>query len=157
MIGHMGETRWLDQDEQRAWRNLTLMQLQLVGLLSRELAATSGLSYQDYGVLAELSDRPDHQARLHELGRELGWEKSRVSHHVSRMERRGLVARVKCPTDQRGWFVALTDDGRAAIERAAPEHVTAVRRYFVDLLSPADLAAVDRIARTVLDHLPHDR
>lgn len=145
-------TRWLSDDERSAWRNLSLMQLQLTALLGRELAA-SGLSYQDYLVLAVLSDRPESRERLVELGREIGWEKSRVSHHVSRMEKRGLVAKVRCPSDQRGWFVTITDTGRRAIETAAPGHVAAVRRNFIDLLSTDQIAALDGIARTVLDHL----
>lgn len=148
-------TRWLTDDELRAWRNLSLMQLQLSALLGRELAS-DGLSYSDYLVLANLSDRADRQARLLELGRDLGWEKSRVSHHVTRMEQRGLVERVRCPSDQRGWFVAMTEAGRSAIAAAAPGHVAVVRRHFIDLLTPEQLATLDDIARTVLDHLPRD-
>ena len=144
--------RWLTDDEQTAWRNFTLMQLQLFALLGTELA-TEGLSYQDYVVLAELSDRPDRQARPTELGRQLGWEKSRVSHHLARMEARGLVVKVKCPTDQRGWFVTLTTKGRKAIAAAAPGHVAVVRRHFIDLLSPTQLRTLSSISQKVLDGL----
>ncbi len=146
-------TRWLTDAERSAWRNLSLMNLQLVALLGRELAE-DGLSYQDYLVLAELGDRPDGTARVTELGRRLGWETSRVSHHISRMETRGLVRRTKCPTDQRGWLVEATDDGRAAIEAAAPAHVATVRKHFVDLLTPEQLRVLDEVATTVLDNLP---
>jgi DNA-binding MarR family transcriptional regulator len=149
----MARTRWLDDEERSAWRNLTLLQFQLFALLGRELAP-SGLSFQDYVVLAELSDRPDRQARLSELGRQLGWEKSRVSHHVTRMEGRGLVSRVKCPTDQRGWFVTMTEEGARAIAAAAPDHVAVVRRHFIDLLTPQQLRTIDAVARKVLGHLP---
>jgi DNA-binding MarR family transcriptional regulator len=145
-------TRWLDDDERRAWRNFALMQLQLFATIGRELTA-DGMSYQDYVVLADLSDRPDNRARLVELGHDLGWEKSRVSHHITRMERRRLVERTRCATDQRGWFVTMTDDGRAAIEAAAPGHVAVVRRQFIDLLTPEQLDTLDEISRTVLDHL----
>jgi DNA-binding MarR family transcriptional regulator len=145
--------RWLSDDERRTWRNFSLMQLQLFALLGRELAS-DGLSYPDYLVLAHLSDCPNNQARLVELGHDLGWEKSRVSHHVTRMEQRGLVGRVKCPTDQRGWFVTITDTGRAAIAEAAPAHVTAVRNYFIDLLTDQELATLDAIATKALAQLP---
>lgn len=145
-------TRWLTADERQAWRNLALMQLQLFALLGRELAA-DGLSYQDYLVLANLSDRTDQRARLVELGRELGWEKSRASHHITRMEDRGLVERVKCPSDQRGSFVTMTPAGRAAVVAAAPGHVEAVRRHFIDLLTTEQLHTLDEIAQTVLDNL----
>ncbi len=155
MIGHMPKTRWLSEPERRAWRNFSLMQFQLNALLGRDLAPT-GLSYQDYVVLAALSDQPDGQARLVELGRGLGWEKSRISHHITRMEQRQLVARVKCPADRRGWFVTMTVQGRAAITAAAPAHVALVRRQFIDLLSVEQLATLDEIATLVLDHLPQD-
>jgi len=147
------EPRWLTDAERDAWRNLSLMQLQLVAFLGRELAG-DGLSYQDYLVLADLSDRPGHQARLHELGHQLGWEKSRVSHHIARMQKRGLVDKLRCPTDQRGWNVTLTDRGRAAIAKAAPAHVEAVRRHFIDLLTPHQIETLDTVAQTVLEHLP---
>ena len=149
------ETRWLSDRELEAWRNLNLMQLQLGAFLSRSLAS-DGLSYQDYLVMADLSDREGDQARLNELGHRLGWEKSRVSHHINRMQKRGLVEKVRCPTDRRGWFVTLTDDGRAAIAKAAPAHVDAVRRHVIDLLTPEQLDTLDTIAKTVLANLPDD-
>ena len=145
-------TRWLSEDEKDAWRNLCLMNLQLVARLGRELA-DDGLSYPDYLVLAELSDRDDRRARLNELGTRLGWEKSRLSHHVTRMEARGLVSREPCPTDQRGAFVVMTDAGRSAIEAAAPGHVAVVRQQFIDLLTPDQLRTVDEVARIVLASL----
>jgi len=148
-----GAVRWLDDDEREAWRNLQLMHLQLTGLLGRELAG-DGLSYPDYLVLAGLSDTPEGRARPSELGIALGWEKSRLSHQVRRMEQRGLVERVACPTDQRGSFVAFTEAGRRAIEQAAPGHVAVVRRHFIDLLTRQQLATLDEVARIVLEHLP---
>jgi DNA-binding MarR family transcriptional regulator len=144
--------KWLTDEERVAWRNFTLMQLQLFALLGSELT-TDGLSYQDYVVLADLSDRPDFQARLNELGTQLGWEKSRISHQVSRMEARGLVVKVKCPTDQRGWNVKMTSAGHAAIVAAAPAHVAAVRRHFIDLLTPAQLRTLNTVAINVLESL----
>jgi DNA-binding MarR family transcriptional regulator len=149
----MAEVRWLDEDEEQAWRRLQLMQLQLTATLGRELAADSGLSYQDYMVLVALTDRPEGRMRAFELGRELGWEKSRLSHHISRMVERGFVERQRCETDQRGAFVVVTKRGRQAIEAAAPGHVAGVRRHFIDLLSPAQLGSLRDVATTVLDGL----
>lgn len=151
----MAETRWLAEHELQAWRNLNIMYSQLSGVLARELAG-SGLSYPDYLVLAMLSDLPDHRVRPSEMGCLLGWEKSRVSHHVARMERRGLVERERCPTDQRGWFIAMTDTGRDTIGAAAPEHVEAVRRYAIGLLTDDEIATLDRICQKILDQLPRD-
>lgn len=153
----MDDVRWLDADEREAWRKLQLMQLQLTGRLNRELGEASGLSFQDYTVLASLTDSPEGRQRAFELGRSLGWEKSRLSHHISRMVERGLVQRERCPTDLRGAFVVITDHGRSEIEAAAPGHVASVRKYFVDLLTPAQLATLGTIAGTVLDELArHD-
>lgn len=149
----MTEVQWLDDDQREAWRNLQMMHMQLTGLLGRELS-DDGLSYPDYLVLAGLSDAPDGRARPGELGRGMGWEKSRLSHHLRRMEQRGLIRREQCPTDQRGSLVTFTETGRRAIEAAAPGHVEVVRRHFIDLLTPEQIATLDEIARTVLDNLP---
>lgn len=148
----MSETRWLSEAERDAWKSLSLMQLQLSARLGRELTEC-GLSYQDYLVLASLTDRVCGSSRIVELACELGWEKSRASHHLSRMSERGLVRKEPCPTDQRGSYIVITDKGREVIAQAAPGHVEAVRRAFIDLLTPAQLQTLDEIAHKVLDHL----
>ncbi len=126
------------------------MQMRLTALLARDLLAHSGLSYQDYAVLVALTDQPDGQMRLFQLGNELGWEKSRISHQVSRMAERGLVQKRKCGSDRRGAFVVVTATGRHEIGAAAPSHLEAVRRLFVDRLTPAQLASVSEVAEVVL-------
>jgi DNA-binding MarR family transcriptional regulator len=152
----MGEVHWLEDDEERAWRALQMMQMRLAGELARQLATDSGLSYPDYGVLVALTDRPDGRMRVSELARELGWEKSRASHHVTRMEARGLVKKERCPSDRRGSYVVVTKSGRREIESAAPGHVDAVRRLFVDRLTPRQLESVREVAEAVLAGLdPH--
>lgn len=142
--------RWLDEREQRAWRALQFMQLRLDGALARQLAADSGLSYPDFTVLVALTDREDGRMRVLELARHLGWEKSRLSHHIARMAERGLVAKEKCDTDRRGATVAVTPRGREVIEAAAPGHAEAVRRLFVDRLTPEQLDAVGAVAEIIL-------
>lgn len=146
----MEDVRWLDEREQQAWRALQLMQMQLEARLARQLTDDAGLSYADYVVLVALTGSPDGRLRPHELGTTLGWEQSRVSHHVSRMVQRGLVERRPCDGDRRGAFVAVTPHGRTTIEAAAPGHVDAVRRWFVDRLTPAQLDAVGEVASIVL-------
>jgi DNA-binding MarR family transcriptional regulator len=141
---------WLAPEEERAWRALQFMQMRLEGELARQLHASSGLSYPDYGVLVALTDRPDGRMRLFELGRELGWEKSRLSHHVGRMVERDLVAKERCGVDRRGAFVVITAHGRSAIEAAAPGHAAAVRRLFVDPLTPRQLSVIAVAAEAVL-------
>lgn len=144
------DVQWLTEREERAWRALQFMQLRLEGALARQLAAESGLSYPDYVVLVALTDRADGRLRLFELGEALGWEKSRLSHHVGRMADRGLVKKERCEDDRRGAFVVVTRRGRAAIAGAAPGHVAAVRRLFVDRLTPSQLDAIGDAAEAVL-------
>jgi DNA-binding MarR family transcriptional regulator len=147
----VSEVRWLSEREQRAWRGLQFMHMRLNAMLWRELAADSDLSGADYAVLVALTDRPDDRMRLFELARHLGWERSRLSHHVARMAKRGLVAKDKdCPTDRRGAFVRVTPEGRKAIEDAAPGHVDAVRRLFIDRLTPQQLDAIGDACETIL-------
>lgn len=146
----MDEVRWLNPREERAWRSLQFMQLRLEGALARQLAADSNLSYPDYVVLVALTGRPDGRMRLFELVDELGWEKSRVSHHVGRMANRGLVNKEKCDDDRRGAYVVVTRRGRREIEAAAPGHVDMVRRLFVDRLTEAQLDAIGEAAEIVL-------
>jgi DNA-binding MarR family transcriptional regulator len=143
-------TGWLTPREARAWRALQSMQMRLAAELGRRLAAGSDLSYPDYQVLVALTDRPDGRLRLFELGGALGWEKSRLSHHVARMAERGLVAKERCDSDRRGAFVVVTERGRREIAAAAPDHVAAVRRLFVDRLTPAQLDVIADAAETVL-------
>jgi DNA-binding MarR family transcriptional regulator len=126
------------------------MQMRLTAVLTRDLLAHSGLSYQDYAVLVALTDQPDGQMRLSHLGNELGWEKSRISHQVSRMVERGLVEKRKCGSDRRGAFVVVTPTGRHEISAAAPSHLEAVRRLFVDRLTASQLASVAEVAEVVL-------
>lgn len=146
----MKNTKWLSAREERAWRTLQFMQMRLEGELARQLAAESGLSYPDYLVLVALTGSPDGRLRLFELGEVLGWEKSRLSHHVARMAARDLVSKEKCDLDRRGADVAVTVSGRRAIAEAAPGHVAAVRRLFVDQLTPAQLDAIGDAAEAVL-------
>jgi DNA-binding MarR family transcriptional regulator len=152
----MTEPRWLDPSEQRAWRGYLRMQGQLSARLNRPLQQDSELSLADFDVLVALTDLPEERMRVLELARVLQWEKSRVSHHVGRMEKRGLVVREECRDDGRGAFVVLTPAGRRAIESAAPPHVDTVRRLVFDSLSPEQVDALAAIAAKVLTNLESD-
>ena len=146
-------SRWLTEDEQRAWRGLLRMTSQLNARMNRQLQDEYGLSLADYDVLVVLSEAPEDRLRVFEIAHALAWEQSRVSHQIARMQRRGLVAREECKTDARGAFAVLTDVGRAAIERAAPAHVDTVRRLVFDGLGPDQVAALAAISSHVLDRL----
>jgi DNA-binding MarR family transcriptional regulator len=96
----------------------------------------SGLSGADYEILAVLSDHDGDRMPARDLCNTLGWEKSRVSHQVRRMQKDGLISREPNPDDARSTLVCLLQAGRAAIQKAAPRHVEDVRRNFIDLLYP---------------------
>ena len=135
----MGEPRWLDEREQRAWRSLMAMQAGLSEYIERQLRDRSGMSSADYEVLAHLSEVPEGRMRSNALARLLRWEKGRLSQHLTRMQNRGLIRREPCPTDQRGAVVVITERGRALIEEAAPLHVADIRNVLIDHLTPAQL------------------
>ena len=145
--------RWLSDQEQRAWRAFLDMQSQLNGRLNRELQENSGLSIADFSVLVTLSEHPEHRIRVLELARGLRWEKSRLSHQLTRMQQRGLVERSTCSEDRRGAWVELTIEGRNAIEAAAPGHVASVRKYVFDDLTPELVTAMETIAQGTVDRL----
>jgi DNA-binding MarR family transcriptional regulator len=152
----MARTRWLNQREARAWRQFLLMQGQLRNRVGSRLQRETGLSEADYEVLVHLSEAPTGRLRPSEIGGATQWEKSRISHHVRRMEERGLVKRMACPTDARGALVALTPAGRRAIKGAAPRHVEHVREAFIDVLTPAQLDALAEISEVVLARLAEE-
>jgi DNA-binding MarR family transcriptional regulator len=147
------EPRWLDEAEQQAWRSFLRMQAQLTARLGRELQADSELSLADYDVLVHLTDLDGGRLRILELARELDWEKSRMSHHLARMTKRGLIARQECPADGRGSFIVITEQGKAAIEAAALRHVAMVRRFVFDALSPEQVGALASASERILEQL----
>lgn len=148
----MTDDIWLTDREQRAWRSYVGSMLRLRTALARELQRDSGLSETDYEVLVLLSEAENQRLRPFELGAAAGWEKSRLSHHLSRMEQRGLVARQQCG-DARYSDIVITDRGRAVIEAAAPKHVAHVREWFVEALTPEQLDVLTTACDAVADRL----
>ena len=129
------------------------MNAQLPVELHRQLQASSGLSLQDFDVLVRLTDTAQGRVRVTDLANALHWERSRLSHHIKRMEDRGLIEREECPDDRRGAFVVLTGTGRTAIQAAAPQHVRTVRELVFDSLTDHDLKALARFTDKVLSRL----
>jgi DNA-binding MarR family transcriptional regulator len=136
---------WLTSEEQRAWRGFLGLHKELSARLNRQLQVDSKLSIADYEVLVRLSEAPEGRMRPFELAMDLQWEQSRLSHHIARMGRRGLVSREECTADGRGAYMVLTPCGRKAIEAAAPGHVALVRALFFDALTPEQVAAIEEI------------
>jgi len=142
--------QWLTADEQRAWRAYLRAGSLLTTRLNRLLQAECGLSLPEYEVLVQLSETPEGKLRPFQLGLALDWEQSRLSHMLSRMSRRGLVARQDCAGDRRGAEVVLTAAGRAAIEAAAPGHVAAVRRLVFDRMDSEQATVFGQVFGDIL-------
>jgi DNA-binding MarR family transcriptional regulator len=143
---------WLTATEQEAWRAFVNGARRLMDRLEQDLKAL-GISHDDYAVLVVLSEAPDDRLRMAELADESVQSRSRMSHHIGRLESRGLVRRESCPDDRRGFNAILTDEGRALIEATAPHHVTGVRRWFLDQVEPDELEVVRRVFRRIDDAL----
>lgn len=143
----------LDQQEQCAWRHFLAMQRQLMGQLGRRLQREAGLSFADYEILGHLVDSPAGRMRSFEIGRLSQWEKSRLSHQLSRMQQRGLVERQVCTKDPRYSEVVLTEEGRDAFARASDAYGDDVRQLFVEALTPQQLLALTEISQAVVDRI----
>jgi DNA-binding MarR family transcriptional regulator len=152
---HTG-VRWLDADEQRAWRAYMYSWMLLDDRLDRELTREAGISHAYYEILVQLSETEGRALRMSELAERCLSSRSRLSHAVSRLEERGWVRRQVCAEDGRGQLAVLTDEGFAALEEAAPIHVASVRTHLFDQLSPEQLTAMRDIGETLLHHL-HDQ
>ncbi len=144
---------WLSGEQQAQWRAYRDGTAWLLDALTRQLDEESGLSLGEYEILVRLSESPDRTLRMSQLADELAHSRSRLSHTVGRMERAGLVVRRACPSDARGVNCTMTDEGWAAIVAAAPGHVRAVRGHLVDVLTPAQLAALGDAMTAVRAHL----
>lgn len=149
----MAQVRWLDKDEQRAWRAYLEMTLVLQDLLDRDLQRYAQMPLGYYEILVRLSEAPERTLRMSELASATKSSRSRLSHAVARLEEYGWVERQPCDTDRRGAWAHLTDAGFAVLARTAPCHVTGVREYLFDALSTEDVRNLEKIGRKVLDHL----
>lgn len=149
----MSDEPWLSDRQQQVWRAWLEVSAALPAALHQQLQGESTLSLQDFEVLVHLTEAPDGRLRVTDLARALKWERSRLSHHIKRMEARGLVERLGCESDRRGAFVLATRHGRAAIEAAAPGHAATVRELFFEPLSDADLEALDSATSKLRDRL----
>lgn len=147
------EPRWLEDAEQHAWRRLAAVILKLPSELEAQLQRDAGMSHFEYWVVALLSEAPDRTLRLGQLAAQANASLSRLSHVVTRLEKRGWVTRRPCPDDARATLAVLTDDGWDQVVAAAPGHVEAVRRYVFDGLDAADVTELARLCEKILDRI----
>ena len=140
-------------DDLATWRGFIETSERLRAIIGSRMQADSGLSTGDYSVLLSLSEASDHRARSSELAAKIGWERSRLSHHLGRMEQRGLIRRDDCATDSRGAEVVLTAAGADAFRRASAPHLHAIQQLFVGALTPSQLASVRELTDALTDSL----
>lgn len=136
------EPNWLTAEQQRAWRAYMDGSQRLFADLNRQLQQDSDLSLAEYRILVKLSESPQRALRMSELADGVLSSRSRLTHQIRRMEAQHLVRRLAAEDDGRGVVAAITDEGLRRLRAAAPGHVAAVRRYFVDLFDPQQLGAV---------------
>jgi DNA-binding MarR family transcriptional regulator len=149
----MAEPQWLTAEQQHMWRAFQRMRRALDRGLERQLADEAGLSSTDFEVLVALSEASPRELRARDLVQMLSWDRSRLSHHLRRMEQRGLVERRDCPGDARGTIIVLTPPGWSVIEAAAPAHVAVVRSFVFDVLTPAEVQTFTVLAERISDQI----
>ncbi|WP_405908120.1 MULTISPECIES: MarR family winged helix-turn-helix transcriptional regulator [unclassified Streptomyces] len=147
------ETRWLTDEEQRTWRAYMHASTLLEDHLDRQLQRDAGMPHVYYGLLVQLAEAPHRRLRMTELAMNAKITRSRLSHAVARLEKSGWVRREDCPSDKRGQFAVLTDEGYEVLSRTAPGHVTAVRQALFDRLSPDQQKALGEAMRIIAEGL----
>src|SRR2546421_9273376 len=152
MAGGAAARKRLTARELTIWRSLLDTTAELRSVLGAKLQE-SGLSRADYQVLLALREADGTRLRSSELATIIEWERSRLSHHLGRMEQRGLIRRDDCATDNRGAEVSLTQSGAAAFRRAGAPHLRAIKQHFVDALTPEQLEALDDVLQSLQRHL----
>lgn len=147
------EPRWLSDDEQATWRAYLHATTLLEDHLDRQLQRDAGMPHIYYGLLIQLSEAPRRRLRMTDLAIGAKITRSRLSHAIARLEKNGWVRREDCPSDKRGQFAALTDEGFAVLERTAPGHVAAVRQAMFDRLGPEQTEQLGKIMRVIAEGL----
>jgi DNA-binding MarR family transcriptional regulator len=150
-------TRWLDEDELRAWLRLAGVMLKLSPALDSQLQRDSDLTHFDYLCLAMLSETDDRTLRMSDLAGRVNASLSRLSHVISKLERRGWVARQPSPHSRRVTLVTLTEEGWKVLVEAAPGHVETVRSLVFEGLSAEDVAALERVAGHIVERIEASR
>ena len=148
----MADVRWLDEDEQKAWRSYVRATRLLDGAIQRDLAC-HGFSHDEYEILVTLSERDCRSARMSELAESVVNSRSRLTHTVGRLENRGYVRREAPPHHRRGVLCVMTDEGFAALQMAPRSHVSGVRQNLLDQMTREEFLALGEALEGVRRHL----
>jgi DNA-binding MarR family transcriptional regulator len=143
------QTRWLTAEEQQTWRTFLTAVHTLFSAVDGQLMRDSAIPHGYYEILVRLSEADGHALRMSQLAEASTSSKSRLSHAVARLEERGWVERLDCPTDRRGQIARLTEAGFAALETAATGHVSQVRRSLFDRLDAEQVRQLAAISAAI--------
>ncbi|MET9440797.1 MarR family transcriptional regulator [Streptomyces sp. NPDC006610] len=149
----MNSANWLTDGEQAVWRAFIESVTLLEDHLDRQLQRDADMPHIYYALLVQLAESPDRRLRMTELAMRAKITRSRLSHAVARLEKKGWVRREDCPSDKRGQFAVLTDRGAEVLRQAAPGHVAAVRQAVFDRLTPEQQKALGEIMRIIAEGL----
>ncbi|MGQ4616132.1 MarR family transcriptional regulator [Nocardia sp. R7R-8] len=148
----MTDPQWLDDVEMRAWLGFVRTRDIIAAAVGRDSTRQSDLTFVEYSVLAYLAESPDHRLAFADLAARLEWSQSRLSHQITRMEKRELVVREPIPGDARRTAAKLTPWGADVLTDAAPAHANSVRRHLIDVLDRQQLTALADIYDILLAH-----
>lgn len=140
-------------EQMRIWRSYVETAEIIRSRLGKQFQSESGISSGDYSIMVTLSEEPDWRLRPSELAERIEWDRSRLSHHLKRMEKRGLVRREICPSDSRGSLIVLTEEGFEDFRRSSVPHLQFVKELFIDAFDDDGLAQVDTVTSTLRTHL----
>jgi DNA-binding MarR family transcriptional regulator len=146
-------TRWLNEQEEAAWRSFSSAMHKLRWALECQLERDADLSFIEYYALARLSEEPDHTLRMSRLAAVTNASLSRLSHLIKRLEGRGLVRRETDPADGRLTNAILTAAGYEKLVASAPGHVATVRDLVIDAFSPAELQQLREASERVVTRI----
>ena len=149
----MGEHRWLSTEEQETFRAFAGAARDLLTAVDRDLQREAGMPRAYFEILYLLDRASGRELRMSDLADATRSQPSRITHAVARLEKTGHVRRELCAADRRGWFAVLTDEGRAALDRAKPCFADSVRRNFLAALTPDDRQELARIGRLLLHRI----
>ncbi|MFF7448432.1 MULTISPECIES: MarR family transcriptional regulator [unclassified Streptomyces] len=150
------EPQWLTAEEQRVWRSYLHATTLLEDHMDRQLQRDAGMPHIYYGLLVKLAESPERRLRMTELAMHAKITRSRLSHAIARLERNGWVRREDCPSDKRGQFAVLTEEGGRMLAQAAPGHVAVVRNALFDRLTPEQQKSLGEIMEIVAEGLQPD-
>ncbi len=142
---------WLDEEEMKIWLAFLEASGRVLGHIDQSIKNRSGLSHEDYEVLAHLSGADGHRLRMTELSRRMIHSQSRLTQRINRMAKRGLVTREKVEDDGRGTYAALTDEGWEIMKQLAPVHVADVRSRLIDLIEEDERPVIATVLQRVAE------